>query len=307
MTGGLEGRGEPLRMLGWIPRHADWLALVCHTGGYFTRAQLAHFLGVGLPQAVRVVRKMVTRKIAAEQVLERRMVCRIRSSVIYRALGLHPGRGFSEVSTESIVVRLLSLDYVIEHPGLPWLLTEAEQVRAFEAAGIPRELLPSSLSGGTAPVRVRYFPRGSPIAFGGGRALFTFTDPGYAKGTALRHWAGRHRQLWEALRERGHPVEVVAIVRAVRELQRSRRALDACRAPDGSASSGKGRAARIERERIERAILDGEDNALPVPGDIQSGLRRIAALREIERSVRPWPEVDASAAWRSSRLPGGWC
>ena len=307
MSTSFQGRGEPLRLLRWIPRHADWLALVCSTGGYFTRAQLAHFLGVGLPQAVRVVRKMVEGKIAAEQVLERRKVCRIYSSVIYRELGLHPGRGHSEVSMESIMVRLLSLDYLIEHPGLPWLLTAAEQVRAFEAVGIGRELLPSNLSGGAAPGRVRYFPRGAPIAFGGGRALFTFTDPGYAKSKPLRDWAGRHRWLWEALRERGHPVEVVAIVRAVRELQRSRRALDACRAPDPSASSGEGRAARLERERLERAILDGDDDALPMPGDIQAGLERIAALREIERSVRPWPEIDASATWRSSRLPGGWC
>ena len=307
MTGNLQGRGEPLLRFGWPERHADWIALVCPTGGYFTRAQLAHFLGVRLPQAASVVRKMVARKIAVEEVLERRKVCRIRSKVIYRALGLHPDRGYWRVRTESIIVRLLSLDYVIERPGLPWLPTAAEKVRAFEAAGIPREILPSCRSGGFAPGQVRYFPRRSPVAFDGDRALFAFTDPGYARTKPLRDWAGRHRRLWEALRERGHPVEVVAIVRAVRELRRSRRALDVCRAPHPSPSSVEGRAARRERARIERAIIEGDDDALPVPGDIQSGLRRIAALREIERSVRPWPEIDASAVWRSSRLPGGWC
>ena len=307
MSGTLEGRGEPLLRLGWPERHADWIALVCPTGGFFTRVQLAAFLGVGLSQAGRVVRKMVERKIAAERVLERRKVCRVYSKAIYRALGLQPYRGRSAVSTDWIIARLLSLDYLIERPGLPWLSTASEKVRAFEMAGIPRQLLPSCLTGGLAPGRVRYFQCRSPVAFDGGRALFAFADPGYARTKPLREWAGRHRRLWGALRERGHPVEVVAIVRAVRELRRSRRALDLCRAPDPSPSSGEGRAARRERERIERAILEGNDDALPVPGDIQAGLRRIAALRAIERSVRPWPQIDAAAVWRSSRLAGGWC
>ena len=307
MTVTLEGRGDPLLRFGWPERHADWIALVCQTGGFFTRAQFAAFLGVGLRRAAHVAGRMVERKIAADRVLEGRKVCRVHSKAVYRALGLHPQRGRSKVSTESIVVRLLSLDYLVERPRLPWLPTAAEKVGAFEAAGIARELLPSRLSGGWAPGRVRYFPSGLPVAFGGGRALFAFTDPGYTKTRPFREWAGRHRRLWEALRERGHPVEVVAIVRAVRELQRSRRALGVCRAHDPSPTSGKVRAVRRERERIERAIIEGNDDALPVPGDIQSGLRRIAALRETERSVRPWPEIDASAVWRSSRLPGGWC
>ena len=307
MSGTLDGRGEPLLRFGWPERHADWIALVCPTGGLFTRAQLAAFLGVGLPQAARVVRRMVERKIAAERVLERRRVCRIRSKVIYRALGLHPDRGRWRMGTEAVMVRLLSLDYLVDHPRLPWLPTAAEKVGAFEAAGIARKLHPSRLSGGRVPGRVLYFPRGLPVAFDGGRALFAYTDPGYAKTRPLREWAGGHRRLWEALRARGHPVEVVAIVRAVRELQRSRRALDLCRVPDLSPSSAEGRAALRERERIERAILEGNDDALPVPGDIQAGLRRITALREIERSVRTWPEIDAAEVWRSTRLAGGWC
>ena len=38
--------------------------------------------------------------------------------------------------------RLLSLDYVLEHPGLPWLPTESEKVGAFEALGIERRIAP---------------------------------------------------------------------------------------------------------------------------------------------------------------------
>ena len=54
--------------------------------------------------------------------------------------------------------RLLSLDYVIEHPDLPWLPTEREKVATFEALGIGRRLLPSRLYRGVGGDTRRYFP-----------------------------------------------------------------------------------------------------------------------------------------------------
>ena len=54
--------------------------------------------------------------------------------------------------------RLLSLDYVLEHPDLPWLPTESEKVGAFEALGIERRILPSRLYRGAAGNTRRYFP-----------------------------------------------------------------------------------------------------------------------------------------------------
>ena len=53
---------------------------------------------------------------------------------------------------------LLSLDYVLEHPDLPWLPTEPEKVRAFEALGIERRLLPRRVYRGPAGNTRRYFP-----------------------------------------------------------------------------------------------------------------------------------------------------
>ena len=51
--------------------------------------------------------------------------------------------------------------------------------------------------------------------------MFVYVDPGHDTTTALRSWAVAHRGLWEALRERGRSIEVVAVVRTVRELQRA--------------------------------------------------------------------------------------
>ena len=46
--------------------------------------------------------------------------------------------------------RLLSFDYVIEHPDLPWLPTESEKVAAFEALGIGRSAMPVRVYRGAA-------------------------------------------------------------------------------------------------------------------------------------------------------------
>ena len=69
-------------------------------------------------------------------------VCRIFSRGLYRALGAEHIRHRRTASADVLMRRLLSLDYVIEHSGLPWLPTEPEKVAAFEALGIERGLLP---------------------------------------------------------------------------------------------------------------------------------------------------------------------
>ena len=68
--------------------------------------------------------------------------CRIFARRIYRALGAEDIRDRRSASEEVLLRCLLSLDYVLEHLGLPWLPTEPEEVRAFEALGIERRLLP---------------------------------------------------------------------------------------------------------------------------------------------------------------------
>ena len=51
-------------------------------------------------------------------------VCRIFSRRLYRALGVEDIRHRRTASPTVLMRRLLSLDYVLEHPDLPWLPTE---------------------------------------------------------------------------------------------------------------------------------------------------------------------------------------
>ena len=306
MIAHLRGREEVMTWFGWTRRHAEWIALVGLTGGYFTRAQLCDFLGVAPLQARKVVRMMTERKIATEGTLEARRVCRISGQGIYQALGAPDLRPPGDAAEETVMRRLLSLDYVLDHTGLPWLPTETEKVGAFEALGIARELLPRRRTGGYGRARLRYFADELPIALDDGRALFTFADPGFASSGPLREWGKKHCGLWQALREGGRAVHVVAVVRTVRELRRARATVTRWSRPGSAPSGAAGENARREIERIKRAILEGDGAALAPYGDIQAGLGRIAELRELERSARPRPSIDGLDTWRSSRLPGEW-
>ena len=158
MIAHLRGREAALEPFGWTGRQAEWIALACLHSGVFTRAQLSAYLRIDRWQALRFVRAMSERRLAADETLEGRKVCRICGRGIYRALGAEDLRHRRTASDEVLLRRLLSLDYVLEHTGLSWLPTEPEKVGAFEALGIERRLLPSRLYRGAAGNTRRYFP-----------------------------------------------------------------------------------------------------------------------------------------------------
>ena len=158
----LQGSEEALAPFGWTGEKAGWIAFVCLHSGAFTRVQCARFLDAHPEQVRRVVHALIAQGLAAEDTVPGIQgigrVCRIFSRRIYRAIGAEHIRHRRDASPEVLMRRLLSLDYVIEHPGLPWLATESEKVAAFEALGIERGLLPVRVYRGAAGATRRYFP-----------------------------------------------------------------------------------------------------------------------------------------------------
>ena len=205
--------------------------------------------------------------------------------------------------------RLLAFDYVLDHPQVPWLPTEPEKMAAFEALSVERRLLPRRVYRGAAGNLRRYFPLRLPVALDAERAVFVYVDPGHDTTTALRSWAVAHRGLWEALRERGRSIEVVAVVRTVRELQRALTILEGwtntSTASGPSAAPEPDSAARREIVRIEQAIRKKDDRVLKEYGDLQACLKRIVELKDLHRSSSPGTMIHGFATWRSRRLPGG--
>ena len=198
--------------------------------------------------------------------------------------------------------RLLSLDYVLEHPDLPWLPTEPEKVAAFEALGIERRLLPSRLyrsaTGGTR----RYFPLKLPVALEAERAVFVYADPGHDTSTALRSWADAHGGLWNALTERGCSVEAVAVVRTPEELDRAQAILHGWAEASGPVATDAGILDEIAR--IERAILQGAVQVLDEFGGLQGALKRSVALKKQTCRQPGWGSIARGRTWQTVRLSG---
>ena len=75
--------------------------------------------------------------------------------------------------------------------------------------------------------------------------MFVYADPGHETAAGLRSWGRAHRELWDALRERGLP----------------------------------GRRIRREIDRIEQAICGMDESVIQAHGSLQGHLARITKLR----------------------------
>ena len=211
----LKGRERALAALGWTGREAEWIALVCLHSGVFTRAQFCHYFEAHRSAARRIVRTLLERREAVEGewplVNGGGKTCRISSKGIYRALGVENIRHRRKANRSVVMRRLLSLDFVLEHPGMNWLPTEAEKVEFLEGLGVHSNLIPRRIYYGAVRAQKRYFALKLPVAGGADTVTFAYVDPGRDTTGELNTWGGAHGRLWDAIRAKGRRVEVIAI------------------------------------------------------------------------------------------------
>ena len=310
MIAHLKGRERALAAFGWTGRRAEWIALACLNGGVFTRAQWTSFLGCHPEKARRAVRALIAQGLAVEEapvgIRSIGRVCRIKAREVYRALGAEEFFRHRRITSRDVLVRrLLALDYVLEHPRMAWLPTEAEKVAAFEALGIERLILPQrTYRGATGNVR-RHFHLGFPLALYTERAVFVYVDPGHETAKALRAWGAAHRELWWMLRERGFKIEIVAVTLAWGAWRRADTVLgNWARHPRPSE-----RYREIEREIewIKDVIRSRDKNLIQeVCGDIRGGLERLAELQNRARRESGRGLLHRVNTWQSERLDRSW-
>ena len=133
---------------------------------------------------------------------------------IYRALGIPDvrHRRGKDATTQVLMRRLLSLDYIIERQTFGWLPTEADKVQRFEALGIDRKDFPYRMYGPEGKPKIpRYFAFKLPIAVDDQAATFAYVDAGQTTDSELRAWGMAHAPLWATLRARTFAVHVVAV------------------------------------------------------------------------------------------------
>ena len=116
----------------------------------------------------------------------------ISGKPIYRALGVENIRHRRKASPNVVMRRLLSLDYVLEHPGVGWLPTEPEKVGFFEGLGVTRRFIPRRIYYGAVGKQHRYFVLKLPVAVDAGTVTFVYVDPGHQTDSELRSWGAAH-------------------------------------------------------------------------------------------------------------------
>ena len=259
------------------------------------------------------MRDLVDRGLAVEDALPnkrgRAKTCRISSKEIYRALGIENVRHRRDGDDSAMLRRLLSLDYVLEHPQLPWLPTEPEKVAFFDLLGIDRRRLPRRLYHGANGNQTRYFALKLPIAADTKTATFAYVDPGRYTDTELRSWGAAHEWLWRALRLHGIEVRAIVIGADYSVTMRAEAALKTWSSRAGEQSSqreyGPSRNdpdMQEEIKYIENAVLTVDMEVLAKYGGVSGIAKRLRYLKDLPKSSGPGATIDDYETWVSDRL-----
>ena len=306
MIAHLRGRDRKLEPLGWTGRDAEWIALVCLHSGVFTRGQFCDYFDTDRKQALRFVKALVERRAGVEN--ENFMFsggarpCRISSNAIYRALGVENIRHRRKASKPVVMRRLLSLDFVLEHPGMNWLPAEPEKVGFFGKLGLPLRLIPRRIYYGVAGNQNRYFALKLPLAVDPETVTFVYIDPGHQTDRELYSWGAAHGPLWDALRKKGRQVRVIAIGVENTTVDRAARVLERWAAADPG-TSDEGLTVKQEIKAIRAAMKQKDREFLARYGGFGGAMQRAAALHKLpEAKLTEGVSIDDFSTWRAVRF-----
>ena len=302
----LRGRDRKLEPLGWTGQDAEWIALVCLHSGVFTRAQFCQYFETDRKRAERFVKPLIERKQAVE--IEWPIMnggaktCRISSKAIYRALGVENIRHRRPASNPVVMRRLLSLDFVLEHPGMNWLPAEPEKVEFFQKLGLPLRLIPRRIYYGVVANQKRYFALKLPLAVDPEIVTFAYVDSGHQTDQELYSWGAAHGPLWDALRKKGRQVRVIGIAVENAILDRTNRVLETWAAADPG-KADEGLTLQQEIKRIDSALRTNNQIVLAEYGGFNAAMKKGAELESLPKAkVTEGVSIDDYSTWRAVRF-----
>ena len=278
---------------------------------------MCRYLQIDRHAACKLVGSIVARGFAVEVRLSGNHgaphLCRISNRQIYRALGAEHIRYRRVVKARVTFLRVLGLDYILEHPTPHWLPTEQDKVDFFHSKlNVPTHLLPSRVYKGTAGNQQRFFVSKYPIAHEKNTVTFLYIDPHDLTDKPLRLWLSDHHSLFDALRHAGKRIRVVAVASQRRILARADRILSpwSKAQPVPHEASGGG----DELQKLTDAYLKRDLHTLQQWGGPDAAFARMV---ELKRQLSPEEEVPKEAAtatvtsridshslWHSTRLTG---
>ena len=304
----LDGRARKLADALDLPADlAEWLAVSALHSGCFLRPQLQSCFGYDEEHRVlltRIVRRLIDKKLITETPYESLgLLARVTNKSVYRLIGADNIRHRREASWSLTFRRLLSLDFVLDHPQLPWLPTEEEKVACFDRLGIDRSQLPHRVWHGAIGQTVRLFANKHPIAVdpGGKQAWFVYTDSQEESPQGVCSWRTEHKALWSELYLLGFQLHIVHASFNTRLEKSVNRVLTSWKHQPHSTVSR----AEIEREleRVQQAIQSKDGSALKVYGGFNGALRALASIKNgLEEHDKLASFTATYSTWISERI-----
>ncbi|MDE2813213.1 MAG: hypothetical protein OXM01_09325 [Gemmatimonadota bacterium] len=281
----LDGRGRKLEEALDLPAGlAEWLAVSALHSGCFVRSQLQCFGGYSeqdRKSGLRLIRRLTAKKLITETPYESLgLLARVTNKSVYRLINADNIRHRRQASWPLTFRRLLSLDYVLDHPHLPWLPTEEEKVACFDQLGIDRAKLPRRVWDNATGYTVRLFANRHPIAVdpGGKQAWFVYADAEEKLPQGVRSWRAEHAALWSDLCRLRFRLSIVHASFNLQLEESVSRVFTSWKHQPYSIFSRE----EIETElaRVQQAIQSDDRADLRIYGGFNGALRAMAALKD---------------------------
>ena len=306
----LNGRAEKLADSLDLPADlAEWLAVSALHAGCFLRTQLQYYGGYdeeNRMSVLRIIHRLSKKELIIETPAESLgLLARVTNKAVYRLLDAGDIRHRRKASWPLTFRRLLCLDYVLDHPQLPWLPTEEEKLACFARLGVTREDLPFREYRGADNVghTRRYFANKHPIAVDlhARRAVFVYADSEEKSPQGVRSWRKEHAALWSAIHRQGFRLEIVHAGFNPRLSESVSRLFTSWQhAPQSPHST-----AEVENELalVQDAIKSNDEAALRIYGGFNGALRASAALKKRLRQLSEAAAFSATyRVWISERI-----
>ncbi len=301
----LDGRAGKLADALDLPAStAEWLAVSALHSGCFLRSQHIDFYQISREYAKKFIQRLVKLQLITETpVKSLGLLARVTNKTIYRFIGADNIRHRRSASLPLTFRRLLALDYVLDHPHLPWLPTEEEKVACFDQLGIERANLPHRVWHGAVGETMRLFADKHPIAVDprSKQAWFVYTDSEEKSPQGVLSWRAEHAALWSDLCRLGFRLSIVHASFNLRLEESVSRVFTRWKHQPHSTVSRS----EVERElaRVQQALRSDDRSSLRIYGGFNGALRASAALEDrLEEHDNLATYSAAYSTWISERI-----
>jgi hypothetical protein len=193
-----------IQRLGYTEREAAFLYLVAIHSGYCLRRQYLYFIERDDGAMVqRFLQKAVEHEhLRPIEYASGRHVYHLKAKLLYRLIAQPDSQNRREKSDREIKLRLMQLDYVLDHSGKKFLESEAAKIGFFrDKLRLPVTTLPRR--GDQTSSSLRYFPDRMPVAItersSSPLVSFAFVDEGQRSLSSFERWLQQHSNLLHSL------------------------------------------------------------------------------------------------------------